>query len=154
MLNRRDFLKTTTLATAASAFPLICATSKAPKRNLGVALVGLGYYSSAELAPALLEANHCHLAAIVTGSAHKIPEWQKKYGIKDSNVYNYENMHTMADNPNIDVVYVVVPTALHMKYAVIAAAAGKRAQTVHELRAAAMIAGPVLLTAHRSGPPH
>src|SRR5690606_4499230 len=48
-----------------------------------------------------------------------------RYGIKDSNVYNYENMHTLANNPDIDVVYIVVPTGLHMKYAVLAADAGK-----------------------------
>lgn len=125
MINRRQFLKSTGIAAAASTFPFICSSRPSEKKSLGVALVGLGSYSAGQLAPALLETTHCHLAGIVTGSPHKIPEWQKKYGIKDSNVYNYENMHTMADNDDIDVVYVVVPTALHMKYAVIGANAGK-----------------------------
>ena len=40
-------------------------------------------------------------------------------------MYNYENMHTIADNDEIDVVYIVVPTGLHAKYAKIAANAGK-----------------------------
>jgi len=125
MLNRRDFLKNTSLAAFASTYPLICNAIPPAKKSIGVALVGLGGYSSGQLAPALLETAHCHLAGIVTGSPHKIPEWQKKYGIKDANVYNYENMHTIANNDDIDVVYIVVPTALHMKYAVIAANAGK-----------------------------
>ena len=37
------------------------------KEKLGVALVGLGEYSEAELAPALKETQHCYLAGIVTG---------------------------------------------------------------------------------------
>lgn len=124
MFNRRNFLKTTTLATVASAFPLICSAAK-PERKLGIALVGLGSYSGGQLAPALQETRNCELRGIVTGSPHKIPDWQKKYNIKDGHVYNYGNMHTIADNPEIDVIYIVVPTALHMKYAVIAANAGK-----------------------------
>ncbi|WP_020208462.1 Gfo/Idh/MocA family protein [Gilvimarinus chinensis] len=96
-----------------------------PKRKLGVALVGLGYYSRDLLAPALQLTEHCELRGIVTGSPEKIPVWQQKYGIKDTNVYNYGNMHRLANNPDIDVIYIVVPTGLHMKYSIIAANAGK-----------------------------
>ncbi|MCP8899080.1 Gfo/Idh/MocA family protein [Gilvimarinus xylanilyticus] len=96
-----------------------------PKRKLGVALVGLGYYSRDLLAPALQLTEHCELRGIVTGSPEKIPVWQEKYGIKDANVYHYGNMHRLANNPDIDVIYIVVPTGLHMKYSVIAANAGK-----------------------------
>lgn len=95
------------------------------KKKLGVALVGLGYYSTDLLAPALQLTQHCELKGIVTGSPEKIPVWQKRYGIADANVYNYSNMHTIANNPEIDVVYIVLPTSLHKKYAVIAANAGK-----------------------------
>lgn len=96
-----------------------------PTRKLGVALVGLGNYSGTQLAPALQLTRHCELRGIVTGSPEKIPVWQKKYAIKDTNVYNYDNMHTLADNPDIDVIYVVTPTSLHKKYSVIGANAGK-----------------------------
>jgi glucose-fructose oxidoreductase len=95
------------------------------KEKLGIALVGLGGYSSGQLAPALQLTEHCELRGIVTGSPEKIPEWQKKYTIPDANVYNYENLHTIADNDDIDVVYIVVPTGLHAKYSIIAAEAGK-----------------------------
>lgn len=94
-------------------------------KKLGVALVGLGYYSRDLLAPALKLTEHCELKGIVTGSPDKIPVWQEKYGIKDANVYNYDTMHEIANNPEIDVVYIVVPTGLHKKYAVIAANTGK-----------------------------
>lgn len=125
LLSRRQFLKYANagMVTAGVAFnPLLSASST---KKLGVALVGLGYYSAGLLAPALQMTQHCELRGIVTGSPEKIPQWQSKYGIKDSNVYSYDNMHQIADNPDIDVVYVVVPTALHLKYCEIAANAGK-----------------------------
>ena len=97
---------------------------KQPEK-LGVALVGLGYYSKDLLAPALQLTSHCKLTGIVTGSPEKIPVWQKRYGIKDKNVYNYENMSQIADNPDIDVIYIVLPTGLHSRYGVKAADTGK-----------------------------
>ncbi|WP_111643283.1 Gfo/Idh/MocA family protein [Marinimicrobium alkaliphilum] len=97
----------------------------APGRKIGVALVGLGRYSTRQLAPALQLTQHCELRGIVTGSPEKIPEWQERYGIKDSNVYSYDTMHEMADNPDIDVVYVVTPPSLHMKHSLAGANAGK-----------------------------
>lgn len=120
-LSRRNFVKSLAAGTLLStSYPVL-----SRERKLGVALVGLGYYSRDLLAPALQLTQHCELRGIVTGSPGKIPLWQKQYTIPDKNVYNYENMHTIANNDDIDVVYVVVPTALHLKYALIAANAGK-----------------------------
>lgn len=123
MSTRRQFIKQTSAASLAFAFPSIIIPKK--KESLGVALVGLGYYSTDLLAPALQLTKHCHLAGIVTGSPNKIPIWQKTYQIKDQNVYNYDNMHEISNNPDIDVVYIVLPTSLHAKYAIKAAQAGK-----------------------------
>lgn len=123
--SRRGFIKRMGLGTAALSAAASPISWGAPNRKLGVALVGLGYYSRDLLAPALQLTQHCELRGIVTGSPEKIPVWQERYGIKDANVYNYDNMHTVANNPDIDVIYVVVPTGLHMKYSVIAANAGK-----------------------------
>ena len=52
-------------------------------RPLGVALIGLGYYSRDLLAPALQMTKHCRLAGIVTGSPAKAEEWQRRYAIPD-----------------------------------------------------------------------
>jgi hypothetical protein len=46
-------------------------TENENQRKLGVALVGLGNYSSGQLAPALQETQHCYLAGIVTGTPDK-----------------------------------------------------------------------------------
>ncbi|NJW54366.1 Gfo/Idh/MocA family protein, partial [Salinimicrobium oceani] len=125
MENRRNFIKKSGLVLAATALPFPGFLFGAEKKKLGVALVGLGGYSTHQLAPALQETEYCELRGIVTGSPHKIPQWQEKYGIPDSNVYNYENMHEIANNDDIDVVYIVLPNSMHAKYTIIAANAGK-----------------------------
>lgn len=125
MENRRTFLKKSGLFLSASLLPFPYIQSSENPKKLGVALLGLGYYSTHLLAPALQLTENCELRGIVTGSPEKIPVWQKKYDIKDRNVYNYENMHELANNEEIDVVYVVTPNSLHPKYCMIAANAGK-----------------------------
>jgi len=95
------------------------------EKKLGVALVGLGKYSTEQLAPALLETHHCYLAGIVTGTASKIQEWKVKYGIPDSNIYNYENFDEIGNNKDIDILYIVLPNALHAEYVIRGAKAGK-----------------------------
>ncbi|ALW84578.1 glucose-fructose oxidoreductase [Hymenobacter sedentarius] len=94
-------------------------------RKLGVALVGLGKYSTDELAPALQQTKLCRLAGIVTGSPAKAARWKQQYNIADKNIYDYKTFDRIADNPDIDIVYVVLPNALHAEYVVRAAQAGK-----------------------------
>ncbi len=95
------------------------------KGKLGIALVGLGSYSGGQLAPALQQTEHCYLAGIVTGTPSKIETWQTKYDIPAKNVYNYENFDSIKDNPDIDIIYVVLPNSMHAEYTIRAAAAGK-----------------------------
>ncbi len=93
--------------------------------KLGIALVGLGGYSTGQLAPALQQTEHCYLAGIVTGTPSKAETWKQKYNIPQSNIYNYENYDAIKDNPDIDIVYVVLPNAMHAEYSIRAAQAGK-----------------------------
>ena len=127
MINRRKFLEGSILglsglALSAYSFPPIFQSGK---KRLGVALVGLGYYSTDLLAPALQQTKNCYLAGVVTGSPEKAESWKKKYNLEDKNIYNYENFDTIANNPDIDVVYVVLPNAMHAEYVIRAAEAGK-----------------------------
>ncbi|MBO0951503.1 Gfo/Idh/MocA family protein [Fibrella forsythiae] len=127
MTSRRTILQTLSLASAStlvSPHTLLAATS--PKKDkLGVALVGLGYYSTDLLAPALQQTRNCYLAGIVTGTPAKAETWKKKYNIPDKNIYSYQTFDQIANNPDIDVVYVVLPPSMHEEYVVRAAKAGK-----------------------------
>src|SRR5690606_9680040 len=94
-------------------------------RQLGVALVGLGTYSSQQLAPALQATKHCRLAGAASGSEEKLSEWRKKYNLGEFCLYSYERFDEIAFNKDIDVVYVVTPNARHAEYVIRAAKAGK-----------------------------
>lgn len=94
-------------------------------RPLGIALVGLGNYSENQLAPALQETTKCKLTGIVTGTPEKARKWADKYKIPGKNIYSYENFDTIKDNADIDIVYVVLPNAMHAEYVIRAARAGK-----------------------------
>ncbi len=97
------------------------------KKNgkLGVALVGLGGYSTGQLGPALQQTEHCYLAGIVTGTPSKAVTWKEKYNIPEKNIYNYENYDSIKNNPDIDIIYVVLPNSMHAEYTIRAAKAGK-----------------------------
>lgn len=95
------------------------------KEKLGIALVGLGNYATSQLAPALQKTAHCYLAGIVTGTPSKIPFWKEKYGIPDSHIYNYENYDSVRNNPDIDIIYVVLPNNMHAAYTIRGFEAGK-----------------------------
>jgi glucose-fructose oxidoreductase len=97
----------------------------AKKDKLGVALMGLGYYATDLLAPALQQTKNCYLAGIITGTPSKAEAWKQKYNIPEKNIYNYQNFDQIANNPDIDVVYVVLPPSMHKEYVVKAANAGK-----------------------------
>jgi predicted dehydrogenase len=94
-------------------------------KKLGVALVGLGGYATGQLAPALLQTEHCYLAGIVTGTPAKAAAWKEKYNIPDKNIYNYETYDAIKDNPDIDIIYVVLPNSMHAEYTIRGFEAGK-----------------------------
>src|SRR5690606_32792330 len=48
-----------------------------------------------------------------------------RYGIPDRNVYSYDDFHRIADNPDIDAVYIATPNHRHKPLALVAANAGK-----------------------------
>ena len=99
--------------------------SSTNRDSLGIALVGLGNYSTNQLAPALQETGHVHLAGVVTGTPSKATAWQERYPQLVGHIYNYDNFDRIADDDAIDIVYVVLPNAMHAEFTVRAAQAGK-----------------------------
>lgn len=141
-LTRRSFVKRTSMGFGAVSMGLFAGCTKASEGNqeetseaeepaiqtnkkLGVALVGLGNYATNQLAPALMETEHCYLSGIVTGTKEKEKIWQDKYNIPEANTYNYDNYDAISENPDIDIIYVVLPNSMHAEYSIRAAQAGK-----------------------------
>ncbi len=128
--SRRRFLSETAQGLGlAAAYPLLSKSALAHehggRKPLGIALVGLGGYATRQLAPALQETEYCKLTGIVTGTKEKEKVWSDKYGIKQENIYNYENYDSIAENEDIDIIYVVLPNSMHAEYTIRAAQAGK-----------------------------
>lgn len=127
--SRRDFIRTSAIGVAGVS--LLSSTTAFPAylrerdKKLGIALVGLGYYSTELLAPALMETETAYLAGIVTGTPEKEKIWSEKYSIPKKNIYNYQNFDDIADNDAIDIVYVVLPNSMHKEFTIRAANAGK-----------------------------
>ena len=127
--SRREFIKKSTagLVTALAAPTILsCANSnETSKEKLGLALVGLGYYSTDILAPSIQMCKNTYLAGIVTGTPSKAETWKTKYNLKDENIYNYDNFDDIAKNKEIDIIYVVLPNSMHKEFTIRAAKAGK-----------------------------
>lgn len=128
MTTRRKFLAQLAAGTAgmtigSRAFASVIVPKK--KDRLGVALVGLGYYSTDLLAPALQLTTQCYLAGVVSGTPAKLKTWQQRHNLPDANLYDYRNFDAIANNPAIDVVYIVLPPSMHAEYTIRAAKAGK-----------------------------
>lgn len=128
-LNRRTFiaqLSTAAVATGLSTFPFISSAKPIKEqKKLGIALVGIGYYSTGLLMPALEQTQHVKLVGLVTGSPEKAKKYGDQYNIPKKNIYNYQNFDEIASNPDIDVVYVVLPNSMHKEFTIRAAKAGK-----------------------------
>ncbi|UBM57331.1 Gfo/Idh/MocA family oxidoreductase [Marinilongibacter aquaticus] len=128
--NRRDFLRK--MGAGSLVLPMLNKAVQKPEytgKPLGIALVGLGYYALNKILPAVDESPFWKLTGIVTGTPSKIPDLQKKYGLKDKNILNYDNYDQLKDCPEIDAVYVCLPNGMHAEYSIRAAQAGKHVIT-------------------------
>lgn len=95
------------------------------QKKLGVALVGMGEYSTDQLIPALRETENCYLAGIVSGDEQKRKKWKDEFDLKDENVFSYEQFDRISESSDIDIVYIVLPNSMHAEYCIRAAEAGK-----------------------------
>lgn len=120
-------------------------------KKLGVALVGLGGYATGQLASALQQTEHCYLAGIVTGSPSKIPVWKEKYNITDKNIYSYETFDDIKDNPDIDIIYVVLPNHLHAAYTIRGFEAGKHVICEKPMAVSVMECDEMIAAAEKAG---
>jgi predicted dehydrogenase len=115
----------TAMIAAAAPFAGAASLAQSTGKKLGVALCGLGGLSTNQIAPALQKTKHLRLAGVVSGDMQKAKQWQTKYNLSERSLYTYDTMHRMADDPDIDIVYVVTPNALHLDHTLAAAKAGK-----------------------------
>lgn len=125
---------------------------------LRVALMGLGGYAT-RVAESIQQCKRVKITGLVSGTPEKLKSWGAKYNVPEKNRYNYENFDAMKNNPDIDVVYVITPNALHHNQVIRSAKAGKHvicekpmglnAKEGREMVAACKKAGKQLLVGYR-----
>ncbi len=128
-LTRRGFLQQAGASLIASHVAAGAASAQRvpdpPGRKLGWAVVGLGSLSINQILPAFAKCEASKVTALVSGSPDKAQKLAIRYGVAEKNIYSYANYDTIRDNPDVDIVYVVLPNSMHAEYTVRAAQAGK-----------------------------
>jgi predicted dehydrogenase len=98
---------------------------EAVARKAGWAVVGLGQLALEEVMPAFRECQLSRPVALVSGHPEKARKVADAYGLEPQNIYAYDNFDRLADNPAVDVVYIILPNSLHADYTIRALKAGK-----------------------------
>jgi predicted dehydrogenase len=96
-----------------------------PGRRLGWAIVGLGRLSINQILPAFAKCEKSRVVAFVTGDRAKGEKLAARYGVNPKNIYHYQNYDSLRDNPEVDIIYIVLPNGMHAEYTIRGAKAGK-----------------------------
>lgn len=128
--SRRNFIK------QAAASPLLAGalTSPAtftqrvpdpPGKKLGWAIVGLGNLAINQILPGFAKAEKSKVVALVSGHRDKAEKLAARYAVRPESIYNYENYEQLKNNPEVDIIYIVLPNSMHAEYTIRGAQAGK-----------------------------
>ncbi|GGB19220.1 glucose-fructose oxidoreductase [Sphingomonas metalli] len=120
-LDRRDFV----LSAAALTLGAPACAAQRGDGKLGYAIVGLGSYGLGMIIPQFKNCEHSRLAAVVSGDPAKARRVADEHGLPARSIYSYADFDRIRDNPDVDIVYVCLPNAMHAEYTIRAARAGK-----------------------------
>ena len=135
-LSRRRFLQATggSIVAAPLAGALTPAAAQVPDirlpdvpgQKVGWAVVGLGKLTINQILPAFAKCEQSKLVALRQRPPGQGAQARRRATASPTkNIYNYENYDKIADNPDIEVVYVVLPNSMHAEYTIRALKAGK-----------------------------
>lgn len=100
-----------------------------PGKKLGWAIVGLGSLAINQILPAFALCEKSKVVALVSGHPDKANKLALRYGVNPKNIYNYQNYDSIRDNPEVDIIYIVLPNGMHAEYTVRGLQAGKHVLT-------------------------
>jgi predicted dehydrogenase len=96
-----------------------------PGKKVGWAIVGLGNLAIHQILPAFAQCDKSKVVALVSGHPDKANKLALRYGVSPSRIYNYQNYDSIRDNPEVDVIYIVLPNGMHAEYTIRGHQAGK-----------------------------
>ena len=95
-----------------------------PARRVGWAVCGLGHFAQNYGIPSIVEGIDSKLTGLISGSPDKLATVGESWGVPDEGRFGYD-MAGLAENDEIEVVYVVTPNAVHEENVLAALGAGK-----------------------------
>ena len=95
-----------------------------PEAQVKWAVLGLGHYAQNYAIPGIEEGIDSRLTGLISGNPDKLAQVGYDWGVPEDNRYSYA-MEGLAENDEIDVVYVITPNAIHPEMVERAAEAGK-----------------------------
>ncbi len=135
------------------------APAQSEERVIGYGIVGLGRISMQHFMPGVKMSKRARVTALVSGHRDKAEKMAAEYGVPRNSIYSYADIERIADNKNVDAVYIALPNSMHAEYTIRAAKAGKHvlcekpmATTVADSRnmiEACRTAGKKLMIAYR-----
>jgi predicted dehydrogenase len=96
-----------------------------PTQRTGFAIVGLGRLALNQILPGFASTRYCRPTALVSGDRAKALKIADQYGIKPSSVYDYQTFDQLAHNPDVQVIYIVLPNSMHHEFVLRGAKTGK-----------------------------
>ena len=75
--------------------------------------------------PACKMSAKSEVTAFVSGHREKAEKMAGQYGVPEKNIYSYQSFDEIANNKDIDAVYIALPNSMHAEYTIRAANAGK-----------------------------
>ena len=98
---------------------------EAPPARVGFAIVGLGHLSLNQILPAFGKSKYCRVTALVSGDRNKARKLAAQYGVPETGLYDYTTYDRLAQNPDVQVIYIVLPNSMHAEFVLRGAKAGK-----------------------------
>ncbi len=116
--NQSDAVELPQLHAATEAPEKTPAPSQAMSQRVGFAVVGIGHLSINQILPAFGASKYCKVTALVSGDREKARKIAAQYGIPDAGLYDYTTYDKLADNPDVQVIYIVLPNSMHAEYVI------------------------------------
>ncbi|HTW49771.1 MAG TPA: Gfo/Idh/MocA family oxidoreductase [Acidobacteriaceae bacterium] len=127
-LNRRDFSRLSAMAAAAATLPRMdgqTTETQPSSRKFRWCIVGLGRISMGHFMPGVALSNTGQITALVSGHREKAEKQAAMYNVPSPSIYSYDNYDEIAQDKEIDAVYIALPNSMHAEYTIRAAKAGK-----------------------------
>src|SRR5262245_27410803 len=90
--------------------------------KIRIGVIGLGHFTQVAVLPAIAHLPDVELAALISGSRHKLDELGTRYGVRA--LVGYDRLDDLLSHDTVDAVYIAVPNDLHAELTVIAARNG------------------------------